>query len=143
MGLTISTISKWGTLLGKPTSKGLKVFCKENAGGKVLTTLNADNKVIRTTINTGRGNLDITKYNPFTGNMREKTQISKNTNEIFIRKASYADNNQEMPYNFMTKSITRNSDGFIRIKTEQAGDFSRGKFIAAPVNAETKIKDMA
>lgn len=143
MGLTIRTISKWGTLLGKPTSKGLKVFCKENAGGKVLTTLNADNKVLRTTINTGHGNLNITKYNPYTGNVREKTQIRKNTNEIFIRKASYADNNQNIPYNFMTKSITRDSGGFVRIKIDQAGDFSGGKFMAAPVNAETKIKNMA
>lgn len=130
MGLTISTISKWGTLLGKQTSKGLKVFCKQSSKGKILTTLNADNKVIKTTTHAGHGRIDVTKYNPYTGNVKERIQLRKNNNDVFISKASYADNGQYMPYNFTTKSIIQGSDGFFRVKVEQAGDFSGGKIMA-------------
>lgn len=110
----INASSELGLHLGKASKSGLRVFFKwQNRNEKVLTTLNADNQIVKTVRqNNQLGETLVTNFNPHNSNVTSRIQIIKSPDRdsFTSTKAFYCDENQFMPYSISQKHFSKGND---------------------------------
>ena len=115
MAMTTKIVSSFGTLLNHtPTSKGLKVFCKQNNAGKTFTTLNADGIIIKEVEKEG-AKTKIYNYDRFNGAFRRCTHINKNENGLSRKSVSFFGYSENMLLHTSVKNINKQPDGTLEI----------------------------